>query len=277
MGGRQVTAFHFMAGLPRSGSTLLSALLGQRPDLYAPGITNTPGLLEAVNTTMQADEGWKLGTSRTQHDNAMRGLLPLLYADRNEPVILDKSRLWGIPYYVDMATQVLGRPPKIIAPVRPLDEIVASFIRLCRMNPGNFLDAGMRAGNISSQYRKPLDDARVDTLLMPNEHIGLSMLSLHAAYQPQTAHLFHVVNYADLTDDPVKALRGVEEFLGLEPYEYDLTRIEGVAYNDAALGMAGMHDVRPTISRRDPAPDEVLSEYALQRCRLEDFWTGRER
>lgn len=272
-----MTVFHFMSGLPRSGSTLLSGLLSQRPDLYCPGITNTPTVFEFVDGQMGRDESAQLGTSHGQRNSLLHNLLPAMYADRDEPVIIDKSRLWGIPYYNTLTAKALGRQPRIIIPVRPLDEIVASYIRLLRVNPGNFLDQAIQTGNISTQFRKPLDDTRVDTLLMPNEHLSLSMLAIYGAYQPESAHLFHVVQYADLTDDPVKALRGVEEFLDLEPYDYSLTGITGAAYNDAALGMAGMHNVRPEVSRRDPPPDTVLSEYALQRCRLEDFWTGRER
>lgn len=272
-----MTAFHFMSGLPRSGSTLLSALLGQRPDVYCPGITNTPTAFEFVDGQMGRDESAQLGTSQGQRASLLRNLLPAMYADRPEPVVIDKSRLWGIPYYNVLTAKALGREPKIIAPVRPLEEIVASYIRLCRVNPGNFLDRAIEAGNISTQFRKPLDDTRVDTLLMPNEHVSLSMLAIHAAFQPETTHLFCLVEYRNLVDDPIKELRRVEEFLGLNPYDYSLTGIKGAAYNDAALGMIGMHDVRPEVARQDPPPETVLSEYALQRCRLEDFWTGRER
>lgn len=272
-----MTDFHFMSGLPRSGSTLLSGLLGQRPDLYCPGITNTPTAFEFVDKAMGTDEAAHLGTNTTQRNNLLRNLLPAMYADRTEPVIIDKSRLWGIPYYNDLTAKALGRTPKIVAPIRPLDEIMASYIRLCRVNPGNFLDRAIESANISTQFRKPIDDTRLDALLMPNEHVSLSMLAIHAAFQPDTAHLFCLVEYRNLVDDPVKELRRVEEFLGLEPFDYSLTGITGARYNDAALGMVGMHDVRPEVARRDPPPESVLSEYALQRCRLEDFWTGRER
>lgn len=47
------------------------------------------------------------------------------YHTTQRPVIFDKSRGWLA--YLEMLEHVLGQPVKVIVPVRPIVEILASF------------------------------------------------------------------------------------------------------------------------------------------------------
>lgn len=267
--------FGFMAGLPRSGSTLLSSLIMQRPDVHVSGVTSSADALSYADLGLAEHEAYALGTNRDQRDSLLRNMLPMLYAHVSEPWIVDTSRTWGTPHNIGLLRKVLGYEPKIIAPHRPLTEIVASFIRLCRNQPGNYIDRAVNEANLTITFRKPIDDVRLEYLLGANGHLGIAMFGMWSVFLDEYRHNFHPVSYSDLTGDTRATLAGIEAFMGWEPFDYDLTGITGLPYNDDALGMKGMHDIRPIISRRDPAPGTVLSEYAMSRCLLEDFWTDK--
>lgn len=263
----------FLSGLPRSGSTLLTALLSQRDDVYVSGLSVAADVISYAHLTLPQTEQHTAGET-TQAASLLTHALDAMYADRPEPLIIDKSRMWGSPYYRRVLTQEIGVPLRILAPVRPLAEVVASFVRMCRAAPDNYIDRAMVNDDFYPYWRKPIDDARTDWLLLPNGHLGGAMLSLHGAYQSETTDEYCVIQYARLCDNTGETLREIERFLNLEPFDYRLDEIAGAPHNDAQVfGIPNMHHVRERIERIDPAPETILSPYAMARCELEDFWT----
>jgi len=265
--------FAFLAGLPRSGSTLLSGLLSQRPDVHISLLSDTHEVLRYAHSTMPTKENYRAGEVSSRND-LLTNALSAMYASKDVALVIDKSRVWGTPYFRNVLREALGEDPRIIAPIRPLTEIVASFIRLCDRNPNNYIDAAMVAEDFHSYWRKPIGDARTDWLLLPNGHLGTAMLSLYGAYQPESAACYLPVPYADLCTNTLLTLKGIEDFLEIPPFDYQLDSITGPASNDEQVyGAPDMHYIRPVIGRVDPDPRAVLSDYSLARCELEDFWT----
>src|SRR5262245_36279277 len=96
--------FHFIAGLPRSGSTLLANILAQNPRFHA---TGTSGVLEVLFNVRNCWEG--LGEFQAMPAEAgsaakvrvLRGILESFHADTDRPVVFDKSRSWLA--YLEMA------------------------------------------------------------------------------------------------------------------------------------------------------------------------------
>lgn len=65
------------------------------------------------------------------------------------------------------------------------------------------------------------------------------------------------------------------DFLGVERFPHDFTSIPAAEpHADAeVLGVPDFHMVRSTLLATVPSPEDVLSDYALTRCQIEDFWT----
>ena len=265
--------FAFLAGLPRSGSTLISALLNQRNDVHVTGLSDASEIMRYVALNLAESENYRAGETM-QRAALLRGVLPAMYASAITDLVIDKGRMWGTPFYRQLLTEALGQPPQILSPTRPLSEIVASFVRMCRANPDNYIDRAMVGDDFLPYWRKPIDDARVDWILAPGGHLSAAMLSLYGAFQPDTADQYHVVEYAKLCNNTREVLAGIERFLDLDPFTYDLDGITGQPHHDAEVyGIPNMHHVRERIQRIDPAPETILSPYALARCELEDFWS----
>ena len=122
--------FHFISGLPRSGSTLLANILAQNPRFEA---TASSSIL-AVITSIR--ENWDAMFAATPNEqgkiDVMRGILPSFYQRTAKPVVFDKCRGWLA--FLEMAELILERKAKVLVPVRDMRDILASFEKLWRKN-----------------------------------------------------------------------------------------------------------------------------------------------
>ena len=187
----------------------------------------------------------------------MRGMIDAFYEDTDKPVVIDKGRGWPIPIIMGAMTQVLGHAPKIVATVRPVPDCMASFVRVA--NPED-LDEFMYSGQLA-------------------DHLKAAYISLQQGYEAMP-ECFLFVEYDNLLADPKKELDRIHEFLGLAPFEYDLSNIDGssVKEDDENLhGYAGMHDIKPELKRlHDEKSKDVLKHHYNQFCQPE-FWNDGKR
>ena len=120
--------YFFESGLPRSGSTLLSAILNQNPDLHCGAISP---VLEVMYYTEQYFEGSEQALAYPkpdQHHKIISSVIDNYYSDRNEKYVIDKCRAWT--NNVDRIKKYITKTPKILCPVRDVLEILASFIEM---------------------------------------------------------------------------------------------------------------------------------------------------
>jgi hypothetical protein len=249
---------HFLSGIPRSGSTVLAAILNQNPQTH---VSTTSGLVHALdglaNTWHSAGLLNENDPQRNKLAQTMRGCIDAFYEDTDKPVIIDKSRGWPIPQIMSAMNQVLGRPCKVVATVRPVVDCMASFIRVAKPDD---LDTFMYSGQLA-------------------DHLKASYISLEAGYAAMPEHFLFVV-YDDLLANPKKELDRIHEFLGLDPYDYDFSNIDGssVAEDDENIhGYAGMHDVKPVLAKQhNDKSQHLLKHHYNQFCQPE-FWNNGKR
>lgn len=265
--------FYFMAGLPRSGSTLLSSLLNQNPRFYSgPSSPVVPTMLTLENS-FSNDELF-LGYPKVEvAKNIIASILPQYYSDIDKPVIFDKNRSWVnrmnyISGYFDIV-------PRVICPVRDISEILTSFIMMRRRNFNvnqnkiNFIDEMLIKNNT------PLtDDNRCEFLASPNGILGQSYNGLKEAIVEGYDHCLHFVEYKDLVNNPQETLNKIYEFLDEEPFEHTFNNLENPhrEKDQEIYGMADMHEVRSVVKSTAPDPKEVLSVEVLAKCENTAFW-----
>ena len=249
---------HFLSGIPRSGSTVLAAILNQNPMTH---VSTTSGLVHALdglaNTWHSAGLLNENDPQRTKLAQTMRGAIDAFYEDTDKPVVIDKSRGWPIGQIMGAMTQVLDRQPKIIATVRSVPDCAASFIRIAK--PAD-LDEFMATGQLM-------------------DHLKAAYISLQNGYEYAPEN-FLFVEYEDLLAEPKAQLARIHEFLGLPEFEYDFNNIDGstVAEDDENLhGTIGMHEVKPVLApQHKQDPRELLKHHYAQFCQPE-FWLDRPR
>jgi sulfotransferase len=250
--------FHFIAGLPRSGSTLLAALLQQNPRFLA-GMTSPVGTL-FTSLLNQFSAGSEFGPviTQPQRRRLLRGLFDSYYADEaGKPVVFDTNRLWcaRLPALLDLFPQA-----KVIACVRNVAWVMDSIERLYRANPFENTKLFADDAERNTVY------SRVDTLAQRNRLVGFAWAALKDAYYGEHAKSLLLIEYDLLAQAPEQVLRLVYDFIGEPWYAHDFERI---AYDapafDQALGLAGLHKVRPKVqaeSRRTVLPPDLFAQYA---------------
>jgi sulfotransferase len=265
--------YYFMSGLPRSGSTLLSSILNQNPRMHSGPSSPVVSIMLTLENSISNDELFLAYPKPEQASKIISGVIDNYYSDVEKPVIIDKNRSWVnrmhyIPGY-------FGVEPKILCPVRNLDEILTSFITMYHRNPFdgngkvNFMDEMLIKSNI------PLNDAnRCELLASDNGIIGQSYNGIRQAIMEGRAKQMHFIEYDDLINNPEETMRKIYEFLEEEYFEHDFSNIENVHKElDAEVyGLADMHDVRNNLEKVSADPKEILPESILKQCEGAEFW-----
>lgn len=264
--------FYFMAGLPRSGSTLLSSLLNQNPRFYSgPSSPVVPTMLTLENS-FSNDELF-LGYPKVEvAKNIIASILPQYYSDIDKPVVFDKNRSWVnrmnyISGYFDIV-------PKVICPVRDISEILTSFIMMVRRNPYNnqpkinFVDEQLIKSNI------PLTDDNRCEFIAGQGILGQSYTGLKQAIMEGYDHCLHFVEYKDLVSNPQETLNKIYEFLDEETFEHTFDNLENPhRENDMQMyGLPDMHEVRSKVKSTAFKPEEILSPETFAKCQNSEFW-----
>jgi sulfotransferase len=159
-------------------------------------------------------------------------------------------------------------------PVRNITDILASFLDLVKKNPNkpSFIDQEIEARQEFNYYRQ-IDDIRADHLMRPKGLIDNALYGIAYAMLEENRKYFHLVEYEDLLDNPSKAMDGIYDFLGVDKFEHDFNNIKNnIKEDDKIYGLEGMHDVRPSISRRKIDKTSLLSPYVLNKYAGLEFW-----
>lgn len=230
--GQRVT-FVALSGLPRTGSTLLSSLLSQNPEIHAEGNSAVCQLMWDMQTSCLTGASEQLAANkRTTTQDALMAAIPAIYYQGiTARHIVDKCRSWTLPANMDMLRRYITNKPRVIVLTRPIDEIVASFVALRR----------------SSGWE---GDPEAGLLDAGSEPIMRSLAGVELA-RASGSDEFMFIEYADLVDSTREVLKSVYEFCEWEPFAHNFDQVVNPhPENDAVYGLIGMHDVRPIIARR---------------------------
>lgn len=262
--------YYFMSGLPRTGSSLLSALLNQNPRFYCGPSTPIASTMQTLEDHFGKDELYKASPVPYYKDATIGALLPNYYNGIDKPVIIDKNRSWlrridKIQYYFGIEN------PKIICTVRDLSEILASFIEMIHRNNStgtNFVDKEL------SKVKAPINDFSRCQLIASDGPLGRSYSGLQIAIDMGFRPNIHFVEYNDLMSDPRNTMIKIYEFLGEEYFEHDFNNVQKTVQEDdgAIYGLPDMHDVRPSIKSISKNPSEVIPQKVIDDVKGLEFW-----
>jgi sulfotransferase len=249
---------HFISGLPRSGSTLLAALLRQNPRFHASMSSPMGSLFTALQREMGQGNESAVFIDNEQRAKILAACFDAYY-HRIHPtqVVFDTNRLWTTKL---PALAALFPEAKTICCVRNVAWVIDSIESLIRRNclePSKIFnfDPG---GTVYS---------RAEGLASNAGMVGFALHALREAVFGEQANRLLLVRYETLAADPLGALAKIYEFIGEPPYPHDPANIEpcpGVAEFDARLGAPGLHGVGPAVRqnpRRSILPIDLFNRY----------------
>lgn len=231
--------FTALSGLPRSGSTLLSSILSQNPEIHAEGNSAVCQLMwdMQVSCTVNAHEQLSANNRMSTQDSLVAAIPAIYYRDVRSMHIVDKCRSWTLPPNMEMLRRYISDPARVIVLTRPIDDIVRSFVRVRKAN-----------GWTCDLERGLLDEG--------TEPIMRSLMGVNMARQADTGE-FLFIEYDDLVDSTQEIIESIYGFCEWEPFHHTYSNIVNPhPENDLVYGLIGLHDVRDTISRTDYSAED---------------------
>jgi sulfotransferase len=235
--------YNIVSGLPRSGSTLLCAILNQNPKFHASETSALPGILAGVR------RGWEeiienvAAPKMTVKINVLRAIAEAYYEHLNpsKEVVFDKSRAWMSEYH--LAEMVFGKEAKYLLCTRDVPEILASFEKIYRKSKGYWLSSD------SKNFPKPTNylEGRCDLLMSEDGPVGSALRSMHELkrYTNNVA----IVDFNQLTFKPEETMNEIYQFLGMDYYSHDFDNVNRVTEeNDLVHGYPELHKIRSKVS-----------------------------
>ncbi len=260
-------AFHFISGLPRSGSTLTSAILRQNPRFHAGISSPIAGLFDGMIAQVSAGTEASTMVSQDQRARLLRGLFDSYYADHEQPVIFDTNRAWTAQ--LPALAQVFPES-KVICLVRDVSWIMDSLERQFRQNAFEHTRLFNSPAERSTVY------TRVEALAHGTRLVGYPWHALREACYSEFAERIIIVEYDLITQRPADVFKLIYEFLGEEPYEHDFSAVSYDAPQfDAGLGLAGLHRVHPEVKQRPR--ETILPPDLFERYANLSFWRNLPR
>lgn len=258
---KNVKSFHFMSGLPRSGSTLLAALLRQNPRFHADISSPLGGMYSALLREMSSASEYGVFFTDPRRQTVLKGVFENYYADSPENVIFDNNRSWcgRLPALIQLFPRA-----KVIACVRDTSWIIDSFEHLARKN-------AFRLSAVYGFNANTTVYSRATQLAASDGVVGYAYDSLKEAFFGEHADRLLFVQYDTLVRTPEKVMTAIYEFIDEPLFDHDFDSVEFDAKEfDERLGAPGMHAVRSQI--RINERKTILPLDLFRRFENDAFW-----
>ncbi len=247
---------HFISGLPRSGSTLLAALLRQNPRFHATISSPLAALYAAVLSESSQRSEFGIFYDDAQRREILKGLFTGFYhAIHGKKLVFDANRAWctrlsGLAQLYPQA--------KVICCVRHVSWIMDSIERLIQRNAFDL-------SSIFSFAPGGTVYTRVNGLATSEGLVGYALDALKQAFFGEHAGKLILVTYEALTRRPQQTLAAIYDFISEKPFPHDFNNLAYAEEEfDARLGTPGLHDVRRNvehIERKSILPPELFARF----------------
>lgn len=252
---------HFISGLPRSGSTLLAALLRQNPRFHAGMSGPLGGMFATMLGEMSGRNEFAMFISDAQRQRVLQGLFDTFYEDVPEDVVFDTNRSWCTR--LPAIRQILP-DSRVIACVRHLGWIVDSIERLVRKN-------AFSPSSIFNYTPGGTVYTRANGVTGSDGMVGYAYDALKEAFYGEGTDRLMLVQYETLVTDPAGVMAVIYNFLGEPAFTHDF---EHVSYDaeafDQRVGMPGLHTVRSRV--RAVERSTILPPELFRRFDNDAFW-----
>jgi sulfotransferase len=256
-----VKELFFISGLPRSGSTLLSAILRQNPKFYADIsspvqdlVTSTIGIITGSESNHLIDED--------RRKSLLRSVVSAYYEAVEPPTIFDTNRGWTAKTSL---LKALYPQTKIICCVRDLPWILDSFERIATKNAlwnASLTDAEA-SQTVTTRCDALMDVKKEGQVVKPYYFLEEGMML--------NPDMIMLVEYEMLCKQPESVMRELYDFIDKPYFDHDFNNVEydNEVY-DKSLNMKSLHTVRKQITweeRPSILPKSVWEKYSDK-----EFW-----
>ena len=261
---------HFISGLPRSGSTLLSAILKQN-ERFAAGMTSPVATIyRHTEDAMAMRQETSVFIDDVIRRRMLKGVFAAYYgASWGHKTIFDTSRMWCAR---TAALSLLFPDARMICCVRDVGNIMESFERIYQANP-------LEPSGVYGYDTTGTVYSRVGGLASSNGVVGYALNALREALAGPYADKILLVEYDKLCRDPAAVMDQIYAHIGEAMFPHDFSNVEYSAGEfDRQIGASGLHDVSGpvrTIEHRPTLPPGLYDSFANDQFWRNPKWRAR--
>ena len=251
---------HFIAGLPRSGSSLLSSILNQNPRFHSEISDPVADFFMSMFNVYSQENHYRIICPHDRMANTLNGMLDGYYAHVNKEVIFNTNRVWT---KITECLKELNPEFKIVCMVRDFTAVLNSFEVLYKKK--GFVDpVRVYNGNTLNVYSRTNYLARESSI----RHIHDALKE--AYFGPHREHL-HLVEYDDLVSNPQDTMKRIYNFINEPYYKHNFNNVSSSFDEyDQAIGFQNLHTVHSQVkyqNTRTILPPDLYNQY-----RNMEFW-----
>ena len=247
----------FLAGLPRAGNTLLTSILNQNPDVCCTANSITLEIMKEFFLLKRTDVFQNFPDEQSLN-NVMDEVYNLYYKDWNYKYIIDRGPA-GTISNLKLLKKHFKKEIKVIFLVRPILEVLASWITWANITPDTYLK------------KVATDPTEACHWLMRKEgQITKELLCMQNLLKRENKHHVHFVDYKEIVEKPHQTIKGIYKFLDIPSFKHrfvdlDQITVNGIGYDDTIMGK-DMHTIKTKKlikSKTDVniLPPEIIKQY----------------
>jgi sulfotransferase len=250
---KSFTQFVCLSGMPRSGSTLLSAILSQNPLIHAEGNSAVCQLMWDMYVSCNTKSKEQLlANNRTCTTYNLISQIPhIYYKDIPEKIVVDKCRSWTIEANVDLLKKYVDCNIKIIVLERKVVDVVKSFAKLYRAN-------GLHNDELENKLTIPQTDP-----------VMRSLEGIKWAKNNNQNNTFLFIKYEELVNNTKETIDKIYTFCNWGHFNHDFNNITSkYPENDDVYNLKGQHKIRTKIKQHKN--DVILNPELEKKCTIID-------
>jgi len=220
-----------LAGLPRTGSTLLLNILMQNPEFYAESNSGLCQIMWDAKVSCERNAFEQLTANKRldkTRDSILKSLPKIYYSDVENKKIIDKCRPWVKSANIEIARKYISEDIKSIVMIRPMDEVVKSILRLQAKD--------YNQENIFNDYYELLINSYESTVDCLQKD-GKNTL---------------IIEYKDIVKETENTIKRIYKFIGSKYYAHSYSGIEPLIAEDVSVyNSKDIHNIRSEIELKN--------------------------
>lgn len=245
--------YHFITGLPRSGSTLLTSILKQNPRFHSsitdPMATFVKGTLE----TFVNEPGMRSEVPEERRKNLIQGMFDGFYRHVDKEVIFNTNRAWT---FLTPQMKFIYPKSKMLVCVRDINWVLDSFEVAHRKYP--LATNTVTGGPGKSVYE------RMDVLMDEKGIVGFPYVGIKQAITGNEKNMLMLIEYNDLAKKPDLIMKSIYNFIEEPFFQHDFDNVEGEWDEyDKEIGIP-LHRVKKKVEytpRNFILPPDILNKF----------------
>jgi len=234
--------YYFLTGFPRSGNTLLSAILNQNPNIAVTGHSILPQLFFEIDKIKHNHPIYHNFKLKDNIENVEQNIFNNYFEKWNQKYIIDRGE-WATPYNYHRLEKYCPNKIKIIFLLRNPIDVIKSYLNLCIQYPNFYINKEYNCLDKTSLHKTEIEE-KIDLITKKNDLFDSICMS-YSFIKNKDNILF--IHYEDFIKKPNKIIESIYSFLNIPSYKHKFYAenqfsINGIKYNDDNIG-APIHTI----------------------------------